>query len=105
MGMRVSLLILLVRRPFNWRETRLIFSSREAGDYTVILSTYEPDQMGKFMLKVESPSRFDIKAIPQEDAGMYVKTVRGEWYVQSISIFTLKQMLTFLGTRRLLSED
>ncbi|KAG1725450.1 hypothetical protein EDB19DRAFT_265604 [Suillus lakei] len=41
------------------------------GDYTVILSAFEPNQTGKFALKMESPSRFEIKAIPQEGAGMY----------------------------------
>ncbi|KAG1739095.1 uncharacterized protein EDB91DRAFT_1237555 [Suillus paluster] len=50
-----------------------------AGDYTIILSAFEPDQTGKFTLKVESPSRFEIKPILQEGAGMYAKTVRGEW--------------------------
>ena len=52
-----------------------------AGDYTVILSAFEPSQTGKFTLKVESTSQFEFKAVPQEDAGMYVKTLRGEWYV------------------------
>jgi hypothetical protein len=56
---------------------------RAAGDYTVVLSAFEPDQTGKFTLKVESTSRFELKSIPQEGAGMYVKTVRGEWYVWS----------------------
>ncbi|KAG2055542.1 cysteine proteinase [Suillus hirtellus] len=64
--------------PYTYGHAR-VAAHLAPGDYTVILSTYEPDQMGKFTLKVESPSRFDIKAIPQEDAGMYVKTVRGEW--------------------------
>ncbi|KAG2137312.1 hypothetical protein BD769DRAFT_1437574 [Suillus cothurnatus] len=36
------------------------------GDYTIILSAYEPDQTGKYTLKVESPSRFEMKSIPQE---------------------------------------
>lgn len=64
--------------PYTYGHAR-VAAHLTPGDYTVILSTYEPDQMGKFTLKVESPSRFDIKVIPQEDAGMYVKTVRGEW--------------------------
>ncbi|KAG2104085.1 uncharacterized protein F5147DRAFT_704998 [Suillus discolor] len=64
--------------PYTYGHAR-VAAHLAPGDYTVILSAYEPDQMGKFTLKVESPSRFDIKAIPQEDAGMYVKTVRGEW--------------------------
>ncbi|KAJ7099454.1 hypothetical protein B0H15DRAFT_771653, partial [Mycena belliarum] len=51
------------------------------GDYTIILSTFEPNQMGPFSLEVESSLSFDLKAIPQEGAGMYAKTIRGAWYV------------------------
>jgi hypothetical protein len=83
MGMRVSLLILLVRQLSVYLEGKVVhFFLSEAGDYTIILSAYEPDQTGKYTLKVESPSRFEMKSIPQEGAGMYVKTVRGEWYVR-----------------------
>ncbi|KAG2043833.1 hypothetical protein BDR03DRAFT_995910 [Suillus americanus] len=64
--------------PYTYGHAR-IAAHLAPGDYTVILSAYEPDQTGKFTLKVESPSRFEIKTIPQEGAGMYVKTVRGEW--------------------------
>jgi hypothetical protein len=78
----VSLLILLVCTPhFPLSRGKVWLTLRAAGDYTVILSAFEPDQTGKFTLKVESTSRFELKSIPQEGAGMYVKTVRGEWYV------------------------
>ncbi|KAJ6631453.1 hypothetical protein B0H10DRAFT_2207112 [Mycena sp. CBHHK59/15] len=53
------------------------------GDYTVILSTFEPNQMGAFSLEVESSFAFDLKPIPQEGAGMYSKTVRGAWTSQN----------------------
>ncbi|KAJ7655627.1 hypothetical protein DFH06DRAFT_480739 [Mycena polygramma] len=53
----------------------------QAGDYTIILSAFEPNQLGAFSLEVESSLAFDLKAIPQEGAGMYSKTVRGAWYV------------------------
>lgn len=52
-----------------------------AGDYTVILSAFEPRHMGAFTLKVDCSVSFDIKAIPQEGAGMYTKVIRGAWYV------------------------
>ncbi|KIK39167.1 hypothetical protein CY34DRAFT_770204 [Suillus luteus UH-Slu-Lm8-n1] len=64
--------------PYTYGHAR-VAAHLAPGDYTVILSAFEPDQTGKFTLKVESPTRFEIKAIPQEGAGMYVKTVRGEW--------------------------
>ncbi|KAJ6491676.1 hypothetical protein C8R47DRAFT_976286 [Mycena vitilis] len=54
-----------------------------AGDYTIILSAFEPNQLGAFSLEVESSLAFDLKAIPQEGAGMYSKTVRGAWTAQN----------------------
>ncbi|KAH0829129.1 hypothetical protein J3R83DRAFT_2605 [Lanmaoa asiatica] len=50
------------------------------GDYTVILSAFEPQiHLGQFTLKVESSHQFDLVAIPQEGAGMYVRVSKGEW--------------------------
>ncbi|KAJ7807811.1 hypothetical protein B0H14DRAFT_3482866 [Mycena olivaceomarginata] len=54
-----------------------------AGDYTIILSAFEPNQFGAFSLQVESSLAFDLKPIPQEGAGMYAKTVRGAWTAQN----------------------
>ncbi|KAJ6590028.1 hypothetical protein DFH09DRAFT_1307482 [Mycena vulgaris] len=53
------------------------------GDYTIILSAFESNQMGSFSLEVESSLSFDLKAIPQEGAGMYTKTIRGAWNAQN----------------------
>ncbi|KIK34500.1 hypothetical protein CY34DRAFT_786313 [Suillus luteus UH-Slu-Lm8-n1] len=64
--------------PYTYGHAR-VGAHLAPGDYTVVLSAFELDQTGKFTLKVESPSPFEIEAIPQEGAGMYVKTVRGEW--------------------------
>ncbi|KAG2063826.1 hypothetical protein BDR04DRAFT_1235377 [Suillus decipiens] len=64
--------------PYTYGHAR-IAAHLAPGDYTVVLSAYEPDQTGKFTLKVESPSQFEINPIPQEGAGMYVKTVCGKW--------------------------
>ncbi|KAJ7350713.1 hypothetical protein DFH08DRAFT_115762 [Mycena albidolilacea] len=55
----------------------------QAGDYTIILSAFEPNQFGAFSLQVESSLAFDLKPIPQEGAGMYAKTVRGAWTAQN----------------------
>lgn len=52
----------------------------KAGDYTVILSAFEPQtHLGQFTLNVESSRRFDLVAIPQEGAGMYARVSKGEW--------------------------
>lgn len=45
----------------------------------MILSAFEPRYMGPFSLKIECSHSFDIKPIPQEDAGMYTKIIRGAW--------------------------
>ncbi|KAF5375558.1 hypothetical protein D9615_009157 [Tricholomella constricta] len=49
------------------------------GDYTAILSAFEPHHMGSFSLKVDSSQPFDLLPIPQEGAGMYTKNIRGAW--------------------------
>ncbi|TFY69939.1 hypothetical protein EVG20_g2946 [Dentipellis fragilis] len=49
------------------------------GDYTVVVSTFEASQQGPFSLRVESSHDVWLQPIPQEGAGMFVKTVRGQW--------------------------
>ncbi|KAF8637563.1 hypothetical protein AX17_002749 [Amanita inopinata Kibby_2008] len=49
------------------------------GDYTLIVSAFEPRYMGAFSLTVSVSSPLDLKPIPQEGAGMYKKDVKGEW--------------------------
>lgn len=51
------------------------------GDYTVILSAFEPHHIGEFSLHVESSHRVELKSIPQEGAGMYQQIIPGSWYV------------------------
>ncbi|KDQ28322.1 hypothetical protein PLEOSDRAFT_1041381, partial [Pleurotus ostreatus PC15] len=50
-----------------------------AGDYTVILSAFEPRYLGSFSLKVDAYNRIDLRPIEQEGAGMYSKPMRGAW--------------------------
>lgn len=50
-----------------------------AGDYTLIVSAFEPHHTGGYSLKFECSTPFDLKAIPQEGAGMYTKVTRGAW--------------------------
>ncbi|EIM80748.1 cysteine proteinase, partial [Stereum hirsutum FP-91666 SS1] len=49
------------------------------GDYTLILSAFEPTHQGPFSLRLESSHRVKIEPIPQEGAGMFSKVIRGEW--------------------------
>ncbi|TFK74616.1 cysteine proteinase [Pluteus cervinus] len=49
------------------------------GDYTLILSTFEPRQVGPYSLKVESSCVIDLEPILQEGAGMRSKVLRGAW--------------------------
>lgn len=43
------------------------------GTYTIVCSTFEPGQLGSFDLRVSAmTSRFTVKPIPHEDAGMLV---------------------------------
>jgi hypothetical protein len=90
MGSRELLYNYSVRdSEFVWR--CLLTTSRLAGDYTVIVSAFEPHYSGSFSVKVESSHPFDLKSIPQEGAGMYNKTIRGSWYVLvSLPIVTTK---------------
>jgi calpain-7 len=63
------------------------------GDYTVILSTFDPTHKGSFSVNAGSSHRIDFKAIPQEGAGMYNRTIRGAWYGISIFRRPVKQWL------------
>ncbi|KAF9524839.1 hypothetical protein CPB83DRAFT_885980 [Crepidotus variabilis] len=49
------------------------------GEYTIVASTFEPQYIGPFILKVDCSHPVDLKPIPQEGAGMYSKIVRGSW--------------------------
>ena len=54
-------------------------SLRLAGDYSVVISAFEPRHLDSFSLTVSACSPFDLRPIPQEGAGMYQKIVKGEW--------------------------
>ncbi|KAI6132409.1 hypothetical protein EDD16DRAFT_1851642 [Pisolithus croceorrhizus] len=60
------------------------FANLPSGDYTIILSAFEPQvHLGAFTLKVESSRKFVLEPIPQEGDGMYARVTRGEWNMQS----------------------
>ncbi|KAL1694472.1 hypothetical protein GGG16DRAFT_122519 [Schizophyllum commune] len=49
------------------------------GDYTLIVSAFEPKYRGAFTLKLETDNVAELTPIPQEGAGMYATTLRGAW--------------------------
>ncbi|RPD57666.1 cysteine proteinase, partial [Lentinus tigrinus ALCF2SS1-6] len=53
------------------------------GDYTLVVSAFEPLHLGKFALRLECSDRFEITPILQEGAGMFSKHIRGEWTAES----------------------
>ncbi|KAI0338367.1 cysteine proteinase [Trametopsis cervina] len=53
------------------------------GDYTLVVSAFEPRYTGSFNLKIDCSTRIDITTIPQEGAGMFKKTVQGAWTIES----------------------
>jgi len=50
----------------------------KAGDYTVVVSAFEPKYYGPFTIHVSSRIPFELKRILQEGAGMYMNVVRGK---------------------------
>ncbi|KAI0070564.1 cysteine proteinase [Panus rudis PR-1116 ss-1] len=49
------------------------------GEYAVVVSAFEPQQLGQFTMNIASSERFDVTPIPQEGAGMFAKIVQGAW--------------------------
>ena len=57
----------------------LTFGYFVVGEYAIIVSTFTPQNMGQFTLRVEGSHRFELTPIPQEGAGMFSKIIRGSW--------------------------
>ncbi|KAF8328978.1 hypothetical protein F5887DRAFT_1082791 [Amanita rubescens] len=53
------------------------------GDYSMVVSAFEPHHLDSFTLSVNSTAPFDLRPIPQEGAGMYQKLIKGEWTEES----------------------
>ncbi|KAI0326343.1 cysteine proteinase [Cubamyces sp. BRFM 1775] len=53
------------------------------GDYTLVVSAFEPRHIGKFDLRVESSEKFEITPILREGAGMFSQTLKGQWTRES----------------------
>lgn len=49
------------------------------GQYTVVVSTFDPGQIGKYKLTLQSHIDLSLTPIPVEGAGMFKKILKGEW--------------------------
>ncbi len=54
------------------------------GDFTLVVSAFSPTHLGEFSLLVCSSRWVEVDPIPQEGAGMFAKTMRGEWCVRAL---------------------
>ena len=50
-----------------------------AGEYTLVVSAFEPRHIGKYSLQLECSDRFEFTPILQEGAGMFNRVIQGEW--------------------------
>ena len=57
------------------------------GDFTLVVSAFSTTHLGEFSLLVSSSRWIEVDPIPQEGAGMFAKTMRGEWCVLHFTIF------------------
>mmetsp|Transcript_17511 Transcript_17511/g.38275 ORF Transcript_17511/g.38275 Transcript_17511/m.38275 type:complete len:823 (-) Transcript_17511:4358-6826(-) len=48
-------------------------------EYTIVVSCFEPDVLGRFFLHLEASVKFKVKPIPTEGEGMFLQSLRGEW--------------------------
>ncbi len=64
------------------------------GDFTLVVSAFSPTHIGEFSLLVCSSRWVEIDPIPQEGAGMFAKTMRGEWCV----LLSLLVVLSLFGS-------
>lgn len=58
-------------------------SNLNPGTYTLIISSFEPGRLGQgpYSLTLDSETKLKMGSIPLEGAGMYHRTLKGEWDV------------------------
>ncbi|WVF66841.1 hypothetical protein IAT40_001583 [Kwoniella sp. CBS 6097] len=72
-------MILCDAGPYSFGMAYCDFHDTEPGKYTLIVSAFEPGQMGPFTLTVESTAPIDIEPIPAEGAGMFSRIINHQW--------------------------
>jgi hypothetical protein len=65
-----------------------------AGKYTLVVSTFEPDQEGDFELDVQSTTPLHLTPIPQEGNGLRSRTCIGSWSI-SLSSSLIRSAQSF----------
>jgi len=55
------------------------------GNYTLIVSTFEPGHTGDYALSVDCDAPLTLEPIDQEGAGMFGKVIKGKWQGTSAS--------------------
>ncbi|RKO84595.1 hypothetical protein BDK51DRAFT_25789 [Blyttiomyces helicus] len=53
------------------------------GDYTLVASTFDPGQLGPFLLTVRSAASFSTCVVPMEGERLHRKIIRGSWVLGS----------------------
>ncbi|KAH8103263.1 hypothetical protein BXZ70DRAFT_888986, partial [Cristinia sonorae] len=56
-----------------------VLKDMPVGEYTVVVSAFEPKYTGPFTLLAESTHKIELSPIPQEGAGMFSKPLTGAW--------------------------
>ncbi|MCJ1457446.1 cysteine protease [Mycoblastus sanguinarius] len=80
------------RKGFAFAEIRNV----QAGIYTVVCSTFEQGQLGRFSLRVGSGSASVVDRVPVESAGRFVSKIRSALFAPGVN-----RLVTPLTTHRL----
>ncbi|KAM0793367.1 hypothetical protein ACM66B_000822 [Microbotryomycetes sp. NB124-2] len=64
---------------YSYGSDHVAASDLAPGMYTIIVSSFESRTRGDFSLSCESSIPIELKPIPQEGDGMYVRTIRAVW--------------------------
>lgn len=51
----------------------------DPGTYTLLVSSWEREQVGTYSLLAESSAPVTLSPIPQEGAGMFARSIQGRW--------------------------
>ncbi|KAJ1910405.1 cysteine protease [Mycoemilia scoparia] len=65
--------------PYRKSFTSCYIEDLYPGEYTVLVSTYQPLQFGSYELYIALDQEFSFKPIPREGAGMRERILHGKW--------------------------